>query len=125
MHARRTGGWAGKAALELAYGVAWLLVRPPGAHASHARAQGTVPLGLASWVPRAAAQRHEPGSPGRGEGDEGSKVSADSLHDRALPGERIRAYQKLDIREEEYDCEPEQAPVVGGHYVQFTSLHYV
>jgi hypothetical protein len=37
----------------------------------------------------------------------------------------LMSYQKLDIREEEYDCEPEQAPVVGGHYVQFTSLHYV
>jgi hypothetical protein len=94
VNARRTGGWAGKAALELADGVAWLLVRPPGAHASHARVRGAVPLGLASWVPRADAQRHEPGSPGRGEGDEGIQVSAYSLHDRALPGERHPCYPK-------------------------------
>jgi hypothetical protein len=56
----RTGGWAGKAALEPADGVAWLLVRHIGAHASHALVRGAVHLWLASWVPRADAQRREP-----------------------------------------------------------------
>jgi hypothetical protein len=46
--------------MEPADGVAWLLVRPTGAHASHARVRGAVPIGLASWVSRADAQRREP-----------------------------------------------------------------
>jgi hypothetical protein len=60
VHASRTGGWAGKAALEPADGVAWLLVRQTGAHASHARVRGAVPLWLAPWVLCADAQRREP-----------------------------------------------------------------